>query len=91
MTINTVALIVGALGFSAALSWNRAVSETIEKVVDTKSAILQALVTTLSIVIIVFLVNLYLEAYTKLMNINLSHYVIKHGSNKNSRVTLWNS
>jgi hypothetical protein len=90
MTINSVALITGALGFSAALVWNKAVSEILESMIPNKSAVFQAIVTTILIIIIVYIVNLYINAFNIITNSNLKDSTIESGGSAESRVRLLN-
>lgn len=90
MPINPVALIAGTLSFSAALAWNKAISDTLTKITKTNSAILQAVVITIIIIIVIYLINLGLGMYTKFTGDPLKDSVIKAGSNEDSKVKLWN-
>lgn len=90
MAINSVALIAGALGFSAALAWNKAVSEILESMIPSKSAVLQAIVTTILIIIIVYIVNLYVKVFNLITNSELKESTIESGGNNESKVKLLN-
>ena len=90
MTINSVALIAGALGFSAALVWNKAVNETLEMIIPKKSSILQAIVTTFLIVIIVFLVNMYIKVYNNITDTKLKESTVESGGGPQAKVTVLN-
>ena len=91
MTINSVSLIAGALSFSAALAWNKAVSETLNNITKTNSPILQAIVITLIIMFVVFCINYGLHHYTQLTKIELKDSVIKSGGNIDSKVKLFHT
>ena len=90
MPINPVALIAGALSFSAALAWNKAVSETLNKYTDTNSPMIQAIVITILIIIIVYFINKGLSIYTSFTGDHLKPHVLEHGGNHESKVRLWN-
>lgn len=90
MAINSIALIAGALGFSAAIAWNKAISEILESMFPNKTAVLQAIVTTIIIIIIVYIVNLYVRFYYKLNNTQLKSSTLESGGDKDSKVRLWN-
>jgi hypothetical protein len=89
MPINPVTLIGGALSFSVALAWNRAVSDTLNNITGkTTSTLLQAIVITVIIIIIVFLINGAINIYTTFTNDELKKSIIKSG-NENGKVNLW--
>lgn len=90
MTINAVSLIAGALSFSAALAWNKAISETLNNITKSNSPIFQAIVITIIIMVVVFLINLGLKQYTSMTHIELKDSIIKAGGNIDSKVKLWN-
>lgn len=89
MTINPVALIAGTLSFSAALAWNKAVSEVLNNVTQSNSPVLQAVVITVIIIIIVFIINISMQMYTKTTNIPLKDSVIRAGGGDDAKVKLW--
>ena len=91
MPINPVALIAGTLSFSAALAWNKAVSDTLSKITNCQSSsVLQAIVITVIIIIVVYLINVGLHLYTSFTNVPLKDSVILAGGNSDSKVKLWN-
>lgn len=91
MPINPVALIAGTLSFSAALAWNKAVSDTLSSITKrSSSSVLQATVITIIIIIIVYLINVGLRLYTSYTNEPLKDSVIRAGGNDESKVKLWN-
>lgn len=90
MPINSVALIAGALSFSAALAWNKAISDTLNSITKTNSTLLQAIVITIIIIIVVFIINISLDFYTRFTNISLNNNVIMAGGKDDSKVKLWN-
>lgn len=90
MLINPVALIAGGLSFSAALAWNKAISDTLVKTTKTDSSVQQAIVITTVIIIIVLIINFGLSTYTKFTNKKLDNSVLELGSNPDSKVKLWN-
>lgn len=90
MTINSVALIAGTLSFSAALAWNKAISDTLTSVTKTNSSILQATVITIIIIIVVYIINVSLSLYTNTTNTPLKDSTIKAGGGDDAKVKLWN-
>ena len=91
MTINSVSLISGALSFSAALAWNKAISETLSSVTDKASSPLaQAIIITIIIIILVFIINISIELYINTTNTDIKPSVRRAGSNNNAKVKLWN-
>lgn len=90
MPINPVALIAGTLSFSAALAWNKAISDMLTTVTKTNSSVLQATVITIIIIIVVYLINVGLSIYTSFTGQPLKDSVIKSGSNDDAKVKLWN-
>lgn len=88
MLINPVSLIAGALSFSAALAWNKAVSDTLTKTTGTNSTIFQAIIITVLIIIIVYIINMGLKIYTDRHNVPLKDHVIKAGNREESKVKL---
>jgi len=93
MPINPVSLIAGALSFSAALAWNKAISDYLLRVTgDNKlSSVYQAIVITLLIIVIVIIINIGVNLYIKKSGAVLKDSVIKAGGNKESKVSLWMS
>jgi len=89
MTINSVALIAGTLSFSAALAWNKAVGDTLLNYTKTNSPILQAVIITIVIIILVYLINVSIKFYTNITGNELKDSVIKAGGNNDSKVKLW--
>lgn len=90
MPINSVSLISGALSFSAALAWNRAISETLSSMTQVApSPITQAVIITLIIIIIVFIVNISIKYYIKYKKTHLKKSVTLSGGDKHSKVSLW--
>lgn len=93
MSINTVALIAGALSFTAAIAWNKAVSDTLQSITNLKSpslSVVQAIIITLIIVIIVYFINIGINYHTKRKGVHLHDSILKSGGNKEYRVKLWN-
>ena len=88
MIINSVALIAGALSFSAALAWNKAIGDSLYVVTQSNSSLLQAVVITIIIMIIVFLINFFIVKYNNYTNKQLSEKTIEAGTNVNSKVIL---
>lgn len=84
MVINPIALIAGALSFSAALAWNKAVSDTLSKITNTNSTILQAIVITTIIIIVVYIINMGIKYY----DIQIKDPVIKTANGYDSKVKL---
>lgn len=91
MPINSVSLIAGAMSFSAALAWNKAISDTLNRITETNEPLLQAIIITIIIIIIVHIINVSMEAYTKVKGTPLKYHTLKAGGNKDSRVSLWNN
>ncbi len=89
MLINPVSLIAGGLSFSAALAWNRAISDSLTSVTKKDSSVHQAIVITIVIILLVGLINLGLMLYTKYSNKQLTDEVIDSGSDKDAKVNLW--
>jgi len=90
MPINPVALIAGTLSFSAALAWNKAISDTLTTITKSNSSLLQAVVITIIIIIVVFLINIGLKLYTTITAEHLKDGVIKAGAGHDAKVKLWN-
>ena len=90
MPINSVSLIAGALSFSAALAWNKAISDTLNRMTNTNSSILQAVIITILIIIIVYIINVGIYFYTTFTNEPLKDSVIKAGAGNDAKVKLWN-
>lgn len=90
MPINSVALIAGTLSFSAALAWNKAISETLNTITSTNSSLLQAIVITIIIVIVIYCINMGLFLYTSFTEQPLKNSVINAGANEEYKVKLWN-
>lgn len=90
MLINPVALIAGGLSFSAALAWNKAISDTLVSTTKNDSSVIQAIVITVIIIILVIVINAGLNLYTKFTNKKLNEEVIDSGSNDDAKVKLWN-
>jgi diacylglycerol kinase len=90
MTINSIALISGALSFSAALAWNKAISETLTNLTKNNSPILQAVVITIFIIIIVYIINTGIETFTGLTNDTIKKSTIESGTAHN-RVQILNN
>jgi hypothetical protein len=89
MPINTISLITGALSFSAALSWNKAISDIFQVSSNgASSSLLQAIIITILIMITVMIINTSIHFYTKYRKLPLSDYVITSGKN-NNKVSLW--
>lgn len=88
MIINSVALIAGALSFSAALAWNKAIGDSLYVVTQSNSSLLQAVVITIIIMIIVFLINFFIAKYNNYTSKQLSEKTIEAGTNVNSKVIL---
>ena len=90
MPINTISLITGALSFSAALTWNKAITDKLNYIVgNNTSSLTQAIVITLIIIMIVVLINLITNAYTKHTGRKLKTSVLSIGNDRNSKVKLW--
>lgn len=90
MPINPVSLIAGALSFSAAIAWNKAISESLNNASGgTSSSMTQALVITILIVIVVIIINFGISIYSKFNNTILKQSVIRAGGDSNSKVQLW--
>jgi hypothetical protein len=89
MPINSVALLAGALSFSAALAWNKAVNDSLTAISGTNNSVTQAIVITLIIIMVVVVINGGISYYTKTYDIPLKNSVIKSGGDKNSKVSLW--
>lgn len=90
MPINPIALISGALSFSAALSWNKAINETMNDIVGNKiHPMIQATIITLIIILIVFIINIVAILYSNFNNIQLNENTIRSGGDHNSKVKLW--
>jgi hypothetical protein len=91
MSINPVALIAGALSFSTALAWNRAVSDTLVSISGktSVSTVSQAIVITLLVMFIVTVINLSVTYYNHYTNSSLKDSTIKAGGNADSRIGLW--
>jgi hypothetical protein len=90
MPINSVALIAGTLSFSAALAWNKAISDSLTQMTGNQSSLLQALVITIIIIIVVYSINMGLKIYTAFSNTNLKDSVINSGDINGAKVKLWN-
>lgn len=89
MPINPITLIAGALSFSAALSWNKAISDGLNSITGgTSTTLLQAIVITIIIIIVVFMINTAIAVYHKITNGSLKQSIIKAG-NENGKVSLW--
>lgn len=90
MPINTIALISGGLSFSAALAWNKAINTSINKAIggnDTDNTVIQAIITTLVIILTVLIINVAISVYSKFRPIKNS--TIEHGNSNNPKVKLW--
>lgn len=91
MTIlNPVSIIAGALSFSVALAWNRAVSDTLNNMTRSVSPVLQAVIITLIIIIVVSIINIGLRFYTNTTNDKIKDSVIKSAGDENAKVRLIN-
>jgi hypothetical protein len=90
MPINPVALIAGTLSFSAALAWNKAISDTLTKLTNSNSSVMQAVVITIIIIIVVYIINVGLNLYTNVTNEPLKDSIIKAGGGVDAKVKLWN-
>lgn len=90
MPINSVALIAGTLSFSAALAWNKAISDSLTKFTGSQSSVLQAVVITIIIIVVVYSINIGLKIYTSFSNNKLKDHVINAGSADGAKVKLWN-
>lgn len=90
MPINTISLLTGALSFSAALAWNKAISDGLQKVSEKyNTSFIQAMVTTIIIIITVFIINSGILLYTHVKDTKLQEHIKNAGKNPNSKVKLW--
>jgi len=90
MPINTISLITGALSFSAALAWNKAINDGLQKVASIQDAsLVQAIIITIIIIITIFIINVGMRCYTKVKKTHLHDTVKKLGKNSNNKINLW--
>lgn len=89
MIINPVALIAGALSFSAALAWNKAIGDTINTLTGSDSSIIQAVTVTIVIILTVMLINYGITIYSTYSNKELKNSVVESGNSPDAKVNLF--
>ena len=91
MIINSVALIAGALSFSAALAWNKAIGDSVYAITKSNSSVLQATVITIFIILLVGTINFFINRYTEKSGKPLNEKTLNAGTNPDSKVILFPS
>jgi len=90
MPINTISLITGALSFSAALAWNKAINDALTTVSGiNNSSLVQAVLITLVIIITVIIINSGIHIYKRCKRAPLQDHILKAGKNPGLKVNLW--
>ena len=90
MPLNPVAIAAGATSFSVAISWNRAVSDSVQAIIGKPSPpIVQAVVMTILAITVIKLINTFLDIYEGVSGNKIQPCLKPVSNNPNSKVSIW--